>query len=407
MVRLQTLDLRIGVRVPASQPTQVDILRKNFDRKTMRTLTPSSLEARTTQRPATLFSHRWMRPALCAFLEARTTQRPALCAFLEARTTQRPALCAFLEARTTQRPATLFSHRWMRPALCAALLLVSGLLGLAQDSTEYFDKAPAPIDEALRARIDQYYHAFMAGKYKDAYVLVADESQDAFLEADKEQYRGCETIKIRYSDNFTKASVVESCQGEWKWHGVITPTTFAIPSSWKIVDGKWFWLYVRPVKAPFPFSPTGFITVPPAEAEAAKDATAASIVPKDLRATAQGILSKVTVDKQTVYIPPDESSHDVIRVHNAMPGVIKLQMDQLAVPGLKITVGKTDLAANEETTVSFDYRLDDPGIACVDCAKKLRGTSVVALHVIPTGQVFSINVVFGPPVQVHQSPAQK
>jgi hypothetical protein len=322
MVRLQTLDLRIGVRVPASQPTQVDILRKSFDRKTMRTL-------------------------------------------------------------------TLFS-----------LLLVSGLLGLAQDSTEYFDKASPPIEEALRARIDQYYHAFMAGKYKDAYLLVADDSQDAFLEADKEQYRDCETVKVRYSDNFTKASVVESCKGEWKWHGVITPTTFAISSSWKIVDGKWFWVYVRPTRAPFPFSPTGFINVPAAEAEAAKDGsgTSASVVPKDLRATAQGILSKVSVDKQVVYLPPDESSHDVIRVRNAMPGVIKLQMDELAVPGLKITLGKTDLAANEETTVSFDYRLDDPGIACVDCAKKLRGTSVVALRINPTGQVFSIKVVFGPPV---------
>jgi hypothetical protein len=31
MVRLQTLDLRIGVRVPASQPVRIDILRKNFD----------------------------------------------------------------------------------------------------------------------------------------------------------------------------------------------------------------------------------------------------------------------------------------------------------------------------------------------------------------------------------------
>jgi hypothetical protein len=31
MVRLQTLDLRIGVRVPASQPIKVAILRKNLD----------------------------------------------------------------------------------------------------------------------------------------------------------------------------------------------------------------------------------------------------------------------------------------------------------------------------------------------------------------------------------------
>ncbi len=30
MVRLQTLDLRIGVRVPASQPIEVDILQEEI-----------------------------------------------------------------------------------------------------------------------------------------------------------------------------------------------------------------------------------------------------------------------------------------------------------------------------------------------------------------------------------------
>jgi hypothetical protein len=316
MVRLQTLDLRIGVRVPASQPTQADILRKSFELKTMRTLALSSL------------------------------------------------------------------------------LLISGILGLAQDPKEMFDKAPPAIDEALRARVDQYYHAFMQGKFKEAYLLVSEESQDAFLEADKDRYKACETIKIRYSDDFTKAVVIESCKTDWKWHGVITPTTFPITSSWKIVDGKWFWYYVRPTQAPFPFSPTGFITVPPADAA---DKDSASVVPKDLKAAAQGILAQVSLDKMAVHLRPDEASHDVVHIHNGMPGVIKLQLDQLVVPGLTITLGKTELTANQETTVSFDYRLDNPGIACVDCAKKLKGTSTVTLRVIPTGQTFTLAVTFATP----------
>jgi hypothetical protein len=303
-------------------------------------------------------------------------------------------------SRTTQRAAGAFSFWGTRPALCASLLLVSGLLGLAQDSKEMFDKAPPAIDEALRARVDQYYHAFMEGKFKEAYLLVSEESQDAFLEADKDRYKACETIKIRYSDDFTKAVVIESCKTDWKWHGVITPTTFPITSSWKIVDGKWFWYYVRPTQAPFPFSPTGFITVPPADAA---DKDNSSVVPKDLKAAAQGILAQVSLDKMAVRLRPDEASHDVIHIHNGMPGVIKLQLDQLVVPGLTITLGKTELAANQETTVSFDYRLDNPGIACVDCAKKLKGTSTVTLRVIPTGQTFTIAVAFGLP----QVPAAK
>jgi hypothetical protein len=319
------------------------------------------------------------------------------------------ALSSPQPSRTTQRAAIVFSTQRTRPALCASFLLVSGMLGLAQNSTELVDKAPPPIEEALRARIDQYYHAFMEGKFKDAYLLVADDSQDAFLESAKQQYRACETAKIRYSDNFTKAIVVESCKGEWRWHGVATPETYALASSWKIVDGKWLWYYVKPTQISSPFSPTGSIAVPPANATA-KDNAGASVVPGDLSAAALGILAKVSLDKMTVHLRTDESSQDVIRVHNAMPGVIQLQVDQLAVPGLTITLGKTELGANQETTVSFNYKLDDPGIACLDCAKKLRGTSTVALHVIPTGQNFAIAVAFGSPVPAQvrqQSPAAK
>jgi hypothetical protein len=281
----------------------------------------------------------------------------------------------------------------MRTLALSSLMLISGLLGLAQDSKEQLDKAPPPIDEALRTRVEQYYQAFIAGKFKDAYLLVADDSQDAFIGSSKEQYKSCETIKTQYSDNFTKATVVESCKADWRWQGHVTLTTFPVASTWKIVDGKWFWFYVKPTQMQSPFSPTGFVPVPSAETTP-KNGPA---IPADLKSAAQSILSKVSVDKQNVGLRLDESSQDVIHVHNGMPGIIKLQMDPLTapLPGLKITIAKTELKANDETTVSFEYRLDDPAIACAGCAKA-QGTKVFPLHVIPTGQTFPIAVTFGP-----------
>ncbi len=289
----------------------------------------------------------------------------------------------------------------MKTLALSSLLLASGFLLLAQNPADQEDKAPPAVDEALRARVGQYYQAFVAGKFKEAYLLVADDSQDAFFEADKDQYKACETIKIRYSENFTKATVVESCKSEWRWHGVVTPTTFPITTTWKIIDGKWFWSYVKPTQAPFPFSPSGFINVPP-DTKASNGAP--NGIPTDLKAAAQSILAQVSLDKQAIRLRPDETSQDVIHVHNGMPGMIKLRLDQLEIPGLKITLGKTNLGQNEETTVSFEYKLDDPGIACVDCAKKLQGTSVVALHIIPTGQTFSIPITFTPQGPSHGKP---
>jgi len=285
----------------------------------------------------------------------------------------------------------------MKTLLLTCLLLVSGLSAFSQAPSDLFDKAPPPIDEALRARVAQFYQAFMDGKFKNAYPLVDEESQDAFLEADKDKYRDCQIIKISYSDNFTKANVLESCKAAWKYRGQEAWATIPLNSNWKVIDGQWLWVYVKPKFVPSPFSPTGFVPVPEDE-----DPKKVSVLPSDIKTAAQNILAKVTLDKQVVHLRADQSSQDVIHVRNQMPGSITLGLDRLEVPGLKITLGKTQLNANEETTVVFDYRLDAPDIACVDCAKKVTGTPTVLMYVTPTAQRFQLKVVFDHPGQPQQ-----
>src|ERR1700761_1859087 len=151
----------------------------------------------------------------------------------------------------------------MRTLAFSSLLLLSGFTAFGQNQSELFDKAPPAIDEALRARVDKFYASFIAGKFKDAYVMVADDSQDKFFELSKDQYKSCEIIKIRYTENFTKAGVVTSCKADWRWHGAVTLTTFPLTSNWIVVDGQWFWHYEKPTMVPNPFSPTGFVPVPP------------------------------------------------------------------------------------------------------------------------------------------------
>jgi hypothetical protein len=283
-------------------------------------------------------------------------------------------------------------------------LLLSGFTAFGQDSPELTDKAPPAIDEALRARVDKFYGAFVAGKFKDAYLLAADDSQDKYFELSKDQYKACEIIKTRYSENFTKAAVVTSCKGEWRFRGAMVPTTFPLNSNWEIVDGQWYWHWVKPTVVASPFSPTGFVNVP-----ADSDPKAIGIIPKDIDGAAKGILAKVTVDKTSVRLHSYETSQDSIHIRNNMPGSVGLQLDKLDMPGLKITVGKTELRAHEDTTIVFEWRLDDPEILCLDCAKKMSGNPSVRLHIVPTAQIFPINIVFEnrstpPPVP---SPLQK
>jgi hypothetical protein len=292
----------------------------------------------------------------------------------------------------------------MKALAFSSLLLLSGWTAFGQNPSEPADKAPPAVDEALRARITKFYDAFVSGKFKDAYVLVADDSQDQFFEMAKMQYKSCEIAKVDYSANFTKAAVVTNCKGDWRWHGHVTVTTIPVASNWVVIDSQWNWHYEKPTTVPSPFSPTGVVQIPP-DSSTEK---APSLVPKDIAAVARGILAKVGLDKQNVQLRAYENSQDVLHVRNDMPGDVSIRLDKVTVPGLKVSVGKTDLKAHEETSILFEWRLDDPAIQCLECAKKMNGRLTVQLHVAPTNQVFSIGVLLvnAPPVVQTPAPAK-
>ena len=58
--------------------------------------------------------------------------------------------------------------------------LIVGALASGQDNSDLFEKAPPPIDEALRARVAQFYHAYTTGKFREAYPLVAEDCRMLF-----------------------------------------------------------------------------------------------------------------------------------------------------------------------------------------------------------------------------------
>src|SRR5580700_2741826 len=129
-------------------------------------------------------------------------------------------------------------------ATLTGIVLIGCSVGFSQTS-DVFDKAPPEIDEALRARVDQFYQAHVKGKYSEAFPLVAEDFRDDFIGASKDQYKSCQTVRINYSENFTKASALESCKGEWRWRGHVMPVTMPLTSYWKVVDGQWYWYTIK------------------------------------------------------------------------------------------------------------------------------------------------------------------
>jgi hypothetical protein len=256
------------------------------------------------------------------------------------------------------------------------------------------DNAPQAVDDALRARVGKFYDAFGAGKFKEAYLLVDDESQDKFFEVTKSRYKTCKITKIDYKESFTSAEVSSSCMAEWQWHGLVSQSALPVISNWKIVDGQWFWHFVKPAVIPTPFSSTGFEPAPP-EAPAGKT----QALPRDFGAMARDILAKVGIDKTSVHLLVTQPSEDAVRLRNDLPGEITLALDRLEVPGLKITVGKTRLGAHEETAILFKW---DPA----ERATLFNPSRALQVHVDPTGQVFKIDIVLENPPRPAPGAAQ-
>lgn len=269
----------------------------------------------------------------------------------------------------------------MRTLGLTTFLFASVLAAWAQNPVQASEKAPPEVDAALRARVTKFYDAIIAGKFKEAYVLVADDSQDKFFEMDKGNYRDCQIDVVQYSEHATKALLITKCKGDWRVQGRVFPVTFPIRSNWALIDGQWYWHYVKPIMVQTPFSPTGWVRVP----ADSKDGSV-PILPKDFAAVAQGILSKVSVDKTSIRFSPNQASQEVVHIHNEMPGEVSLNFENPDVPGLKISSGATKLQANQQTELVFAWS--------PDASRKAPANTTVQVHVAPTNQVLPIAVTF-------------
>lgn len=249
-----------------------------------------------------------------------------------------------------------------------ALLAVFTALSFAQMVPDAPEKPPASVDEALRARIDEFYQYHVKEEYRKAEKLVAEDSQDLYYIHNKPKYESFEIKSIQYFDHFTKAKVMAST--EQYIHGVgFNGKLFKTPStsSWKVVDGKWYW-YVDPEElnsGPFGKSPNGG-TKPGAPPK----------LDEKLLTSVDVALNKVRVDRDSVVLKPGGTAQ--VTITNETPGTITLSTFQV-LPDIEVTLDKATLNKGEKTVVTLKGR-ENPN------------TGMIGFRVDPTGEIVSFDV---------------
>ena len=265
----------------------------------------------------------------------------------------------------------------MKPMRILGLLLSFGALVCGQTQP---GAAPAKVDKALRARVQEFYQTFVDGKPRLADRLVAEDSKDIFFTAAKPRYYGCEVFSIKYSENFTKAVVTMSCEEDVIMVGAGKQRLKAPQvSRWKLMRGKWYWHVDTETIEDTPFGPM--------KRTARAGDSQPLALPKGPSPTE--VTNMVSVDKTEVRLSSTEASSDTVVVTNGMPGWIKLDLElPRDVPGFEAKVDKPDVQLGQKAAILFHY---EPK------GKLPKDPVTVNIVVQPTDKIIPVHVVFSAP----------
>lgn len=249
-----------------------------------------------------------------------------------------------------------------------SILAFLAAAAFAQNPVDLFNRAPADVDNALRARITEFFHYHVSGEHRKAEELVAEDTKDYFYANNKPRYLSFEIGKIEYSDGYTKAKALVTVKMAVMLPGFNGKVMeIPSPSYWKLIDGKWYW-YLD--KAMMNSSPFGEMTPGPPSQEA--QAATMPMIPASL----DEVFAQVKVDKQAVSVKP--GSTDQIVIANGMVGPINLSV-QGKIEGIQAAFDHAEIKPGEKATLT---------VKAADGAK----AGVLNVHVQQTGQTIPIQV---------------
>jgi len=282
-------------------------------------------------------------------------------------------------------------------------------VALAQAPSDLFDKAPPDVDNSLRERVKGFYQCHIDGTYRKAEKFVHEESQETFYQMHKQKYDSCETLRINYSENFTKAVVTQVCKGNWNISGNDLKVSMPISTIWTRTEGggEWFWRHSPPAQLPTPFGPMDHQAA--AKTSGAAGGTGSSggppkvtggiSMPTDIKAAGEMLMKQVTADKSEVKLSSYEPSEDTIVVTNKSGGTVRAKYEfEGVVPGFKAEFDKSEIPPGHQATLKFTMNPKD---------RVAKPTLQTRILIEPLMQQFLVKVTFAIPPEIEKQIPKK
>jgi hypothetical protein len=243
-------------------------------------------------------------------------------------------------------PPSFILKEMFRPTLLA--LFTTTLLFAQADNP--FDRPPADVDQALRGRITEFFQLHVKGDFRHAEAFVAEDTKDFYYSRNKTQYLSFELTRIDYSENFTRAKATILVEQYVMLPGFSDkPIKVPIPSTWKVVDGQWFWYVDQESLRDSPFGKmTAGKAVGAPHGSGPNDASAPAL--PLIPASADFLFTQVKLDKQSVTLKDGEAEQ--VTIENGAPGVMSISLSAM-LPGVEGKLDRTTLKAGEKAVLTL------------------------------------------------------
>jgi hypothetical protein len=237
----------------------------------------------------------------------------------------------------------------------------------AQDPGELFHKPPEDVDQALRARVTEFFELHVKGDFRRAEALVAEDTKDFFYNGNKPRYLSFEITQIKYNEDFTRAHVMVMCEQHIHMPGFDgKPMKVPTPSDWKLEDGKWCWYVDQEQLHNTPFGRMWVGSSP----------AAGSAAPPTSIPTLQQFYGMFKADKDSVDLPA--GGIEKVTISNGSPGSMTVQLLG-SLTGIEAKFDQTQVKAGERAVLTLH-------------ASEKAKSGTLQLRIDPVGKIIAIRV---------------
>jgi hypothetical protein len=218
--------------------------------------------------------------------------------------------------------------------------------------SDFFNQAPPGVEDGLRARLKLFYDAYLTGKFRGAYEMVAEEDKDDYFNRAKTPYHSYRFGSIQFSDNFSKAKVMLVVNRDFHFQGHTMAVDVPIAEDWKIESGQWVWYLPNKGVRETPFGIAA--PVPPASS-APEGSKPPMNMPTDPQSMTAAFNRIAWPDKPVLTLGPASQFQDHTELTNRSEKLLTFHLEFKPLLGLKVEPQTGQIAPGHSLTIYARY----------------------------------------------------